>query len=440
MLAGVTTPLAPAAAGKAAKKAIKMDETPTEPQPSRRRRRRSGRPGGPSQNPEGAAPELPSGEACRPGAGDGAAGGGAVEYETESDADYADSSAFRRFSGFLGIASLVVLAGALVLFSVQGSLTRNAVVLLIVAALLGALYVIPRWGDLVDWLRSRQARQGGNVTLASVAFIGLLAVGNWAVNRHSPQWDLTASQMYTLSDQSVKVLNGLQQDVKVTAFFPSQQEDSFVRGTKDLLRQYDRRSDRVTVEFVDPDVNPGVARQFDISSYPVTVFQIGDRKEQTTGLTEQDFTSALLKLTRTDKKKVYFVQGHQERDPNNPQQPGYNAARRGPEGGELPGRGPVPAGHPEGAGRRERGRRRRTAGAVPRSGEASPQGLPRPRGKVFFLVDPRQDTGLSDLLSGWYVGIDDDLVIDPGATTSATPCPSCLRRRAGTASPPACPT
>ena len=91
-----------------------------------------------------------------------------------------------RFSGFLGIASLVVLAGALVLFSVQGSLTRNAVVLLIVAALLGALYVIPRWGDLVDWLRSRQARQGGNVTLASVAFIGLLAVGNWAVNRHSP--------------------------------------------------------------------------------------------------------------------------------------------------------------------------------------------------------------------------------------------------------------
>ena len=129
-------------------------------------------------------------------------------------------------------------------------------VLLIVAAVLGVLYLIPRWGDLVDGLRTRTARQGGNVTLASVAVIGLLAVGNWFANRHSPQWDLTASQRYTLSDQSAKVLGGLQQDVKVTAFFPGGQEDSFVRGTKDLLRQYDRRSDRVTVEFIDPDAQP----------------------------------------------------------------------------------------------------------------------------------------------------------------------------------------
>jgi ABC-type uncharacterized transport system involved in gliding motility auxiliary subunit len=392
-----------------------MDETPTEPQPSRRRRRRSGRPGGQPQNPESAAPESPS---------DAAAGGApetvppeaaAVEDETAADADdYADSSAFRRFSGMLGIASLIVLAGALVMFSVQGALTRNVVVLLIVAALLGGLYVIPRWGDLVDWLRTRPARQGGNVTLASVAFIGLLAVGNWFVNRHSPQWDLTASQMYTLSDQSAKVLNGLQQDVKITAFFPSQQEDAYVRGTKDLLRQYDRRSDRVTVEFVDPDVNPGVARQFDISSYPVTIFQIGDRKEQTTGLTEQDFTSALLKLTRTDKKKVYFVQGHQERDPDNPQQPGYNAAAEAlkaenyqVEDLTLLATQKVPD----------------DASVVVVAGPRAPLLDPEKQalqdyldrgGKVFFLVDPRQDTGLSDLLSSWYVQLDDDLVIDPG--------------------------
>ena len=70
------------------------------------------------------------------------------------------------------------------------------------------------------------------MTLASVAVVGLLVLGNWFANRHSPQWDLTASQRYTLSDQSAKVLGGLQQDVKVTAFFPGGQEDSFVRGTK----------------------------------------------------------------------------------------------------------------------------------------------------------------------------------------------------------------
>src|SRR6476469_5282293 len=111
-----------------------MDETPTEPQPSRRRRRRTGRPGGPSQNPEGAAPDSPPGEAADAAPETAPPEAAAVEYETECDADYADSSAFHRFSGALGVR-----AAALVLFSVQGSLTRNAVVLLIVAALLGAL-------------------------------------------------------------------------------------------------------------------------------------------------------------------------------------------------------------------------------------------------------------------------------------------------------------
>ncbi len=243
-----------------------------------------------------------------------------------AEEEYAEASAFQRFSGFLGLAAVALLAAAIVVFNTEGALTRNVAVLLIVAATLGALYLIPRWAEVLAWTRTRTAQQGGSVTLASVAFIGLLVVGNWFANRHSPQWDLTASRRYTLSDQSVKILNQLNQDVKVTGFYPSRQEDSFIRGTKDLLRQYDRRSPRVTVEFVDPDVSPGLARQFDIKSYPVTIFQAGDRREEVTGVTEQDFTSALLKLSRSESKKVYFLQGHQERDTDSAQPSGYNSA------------------------------------------------------------------------------------------------------------------
>jgi ABC-type uncharacterized transport system involved in gliding motility auxiliary subunit len=388
---------------------MSMDDTPIPPEPARRRRRvgrpRSGRPAPrpPQDQPAEAeaewtpAPEPAPAEELPPPAEDGA-----------------DGSAFYRFSGLLGLAAAALLAGAVVLYTTQGAMTRNVAVLLIVAAVLAVLFAIPRWGEMVDWLRTRQARQGGNVTLASVALIGLLAVGNWVANRHSPQWDLTATQRYTLSDQSVKVLNGLQQDVKVTAFFPSQQEDAYVRGTKDLLRQYSRRSNHVTVEFVDPDVNPSVARQFDITSYPVTIFQAGDRKEQTTGLTEQDFTSALLKLTRTEQKKVYFVQGHQERDPENPAQPGFNAAADAlkrenylVDKVSLLATQKVPD----------------DAAVVIIAGPRAPFLDPERQalkdyldrgGKVFLLVDPRQDTGLTDVLAGWYVTLDDDLVIDPG--------------------------
>lgn len=328
--------------------------------------------------------------------------------------EYADTSAFYRFSAFLGLAAVALLVGALVLYNVEGALTRSVAVLLIIALTLGVLYVLPRGGEVLGWTRTRTAQQGGSVTLASVAFLGLLVVGNWYVNRHSPQWDLTASQRFTLSDQSVKILSQLDRDVKVTGFYPSRQEDSFVRGTKDLLRQYARRSARVTVEFIDPDVSPGLARQFNIQSYPITIFQAGDRREETTGVTEQDFTSALLKLTRTESKKVYFVQGHQERDPDSAQQAGFNAAvealkrenytvdklsllatQRVPEDAAV------------------------LVVAGPRAPFLDPERQALEDylsggGKLLLLLDPRQDAGLGDLLDRWSVVVGNDLVVDPG--------------------------
>jgi ABC-type uncharacterized transport system involved in gliding motility auxiliary subunit len=131
-------------------------------------------------------------------------------------------------------------------------------------------------------------------------------------------------------------------------------------------------------------------------------------------MTEQDFTSALLKLTRTEQKKVYFVQGHQERDPDNPQQPGYNQAMEALKRENyvvdklsLLATQTVPA----------------DAAVVVIAGPRAPFLDPEKQalqdyldrgGKVFMLLDPRQDIGLNDVLDKWYVQLSDDLVIDPG--------------------------
>ncbi|HEX2032860.1 MAG TPA: DUF4350 domain-containing protein [Chloroflexota bacterium] len=335
--------------------------------------------------------------------------------------EYADSSAFYRFSAFLGLAAAILFAVAVVLYSTTGAFDRNIAGLMIVAVVLAVLYAIPRLPELGAWLRTRTARQGGNVTLASVAFIGLLAVGNWVANRHSPQWDLTAARRYTLSDQTVKVLDQLQQDVQVTAFFPSNQDDSFVRGTKDLLRQYARRSPRFKLEFIDPELSPGTARQYEITQYPITIFQSGDRREETTGYTEQDFTSALLKLTRREQKKVYFVQGHQERDPDLAQESGYTSVAEAlkrenylveklsllasptvPEDAAVV----VIAGP-------------RTA-FLDAERQALDEYLNR-GGHVLLLLDPRQDAALGELLSRWYVQVGDDFLIDTGRSLPGDP-------------------
>ena len=172
---------------------------------------------------------------------------------------------------------------------------------------------------------TRSARRGSAATVQSIAIIGILGIVNWAAVQYGGKLDLTSAKRYTLADQTRKILGSLDRDVKIIAFFPSRLDgDPFSRGTKALLQEYASGSKRITLEFIDPEVNPGAARQYDIKAVPVTLFTAGERKEETTGLTEQDFTSALLKLTRTEKKKVYFLQGHQERDPDSSQQGGMN--------------------------------------------------------------------------------------------------------------------
>lgn len=337
-----------------------------------------------------------------------------VAAPTTPEAEFAGAEpAFYRFSAFLGLAGALAFAAALVLANTNGALERNSIALLVVAAILGTLYLIPRIDEVMAWVRTRTARKGSTATLVSVAFIGILVVGNWYANRHSPQWDLTAARRFTLSDQTVKILNQLDLDVKITAFLPSTQEDAFTRGAKDLLRQYQRRTSRITLEIIDPELNPGAAQQFAIQSY-TTIFQAGDRKEKTTGLTEQDFTSSLLKLSRTEKKKVYFLQGHQERDPTSSQQNGYNSASEAlkrenylVESLSLLTTQTVPA---DAAVLVIAGPR---AALLEAEVKAISDYLNR-GGHVFYLAELRQDAGLTALMDSWYVQIDDNFVVDQG--------------------------
>ena len=323
-----------------------------------------------------------------------------------------DGSAFYRFSAFLGVLGLAIGAGALVWFNINGAFDRTVGALLFIAAVLGVLYAIPRWAEISGALGTRNVRRGGSSTVMSVAFIGLLVVGNWYANRHSPQWDLTAVGRYTLSDQTTRILKGLDREVKITAFLPTE-DDPFVRGTKNLLRRYAMETGRVTLEFVDPERNPGRARQLNITGTTIAIFEAGDRREETTGYTEQDFTSALLKLTRTERKKVYVIQGHQERDPDSAQPGGYSQVidslkRENYEVAKLNLLAPdgVPA----------------NAAAVVLAGPRSPLLEPERQvlqayvdrgGSLFVLGDPQSDLGVREILDKWQIQLNNDVVIDP---------------------------
>ena len=365
---------------------------------------------------------------------------GAEDQESDSDAqetDVADSTGVGAdqeddgFVGFvapmIGAAGGVLLLGGLAWWGATRDLSTGVIALLAVGAVLIGLYVAIHGRDLIAWGSTRSARRGSAATIQSIAIIGILGVVNWASVQYGGKLDLTNAKRYTLADQTRKILGSLDRDVKIIAFFPSRLDgDPFSRGTKALLQEYAGASKRVTIEFIDPEINPGAARQYDIKAVPVTLFTSGERKEETTGLTEQDFTSALLKLTRTEKKKVYFLQGHQERDPDSAQQGGMNVISQALKRENyvvdklsLLATSTVPADAAVVV----------IAGAKVKALEAEVKAIGDfldAGGHVLFLLEPKVETGFEPLLDRWNVTVGNDLVIDPARNLSGdglTPAP-----------------
>ena len=156
-------------------------------------------------------------------------------------------------------------------------------------------------------------------TLASVA----MALIIWALvlaisNSNSQPLDITKNARYTLAAQSKQAVLNLQDPVKVYAFV----SDRDKAKPEELLKRYAKiDSKKFTFEVLDPRKNPSTAKKFQIrfAGEGVVELQGKDAKGRTERLgsiTEQDVTTALLKLQRNKSYKVYFTTGHGERDLN----------------------------------------------------------------------------------------------------------------------------
>src|SRR5262245_319645 len=80
------------------------------------------------------------------------------------------------------------------------------------------LYTLGQWREIVEYCRRRQARYGALATVSVLVALGIVVAANYLGSRENKRWDLTANQQNSLSDQTVKVLNGLDAPVKFTVF------------------------------------------------------------------------------------------------------------------------------------------------------------------------------------------------------------------------------
>ena len=171
-----------------------------------------------------------------------------------------------------------------------------------------------------DRVRSKRALQLGAASgLNTLIFVGILALLAFITTRHHARADLTQKGLFSLADQTKKVLEKLDKDVKIYAFYKEGDETL----PRDLLEQYAYRSKHINFEFVDPNKKPQLAKQYNITQYGTVVVESNGRRETITELNEANLTNAILKATRDVEKMVCFTTGHGEKDIESEKPRGY---------------------------------------------------------------------------------------------------------------------
>ena len=143
--------------------------------------------------------------------------------------------------------------------------------------------------------------------------------------------DMTSQKLYSLTDQTKEFVKGMEEDVTIYVLIKEENCDTTLAQT---LQRYEDLSDHISVEFVDPTVNPRFHTQYTSASISTnSLIVVSDKRSKvidssviyesgfdyysysytTTGYDgEGQITSALDYVTSDSLPKVYMLEGHGE--------------------------------------------------------------------------------------------------------------------------------
>jgi ABC-type uncharacterized transport system involved in gliding motility auxiliary subunit len=228
----------------------------------------------------------------------------------------------RRILGLLGWLGVVLVFSAVAIRFLKPEWTWYSR-LAMAGLVCTLLYILSQWREMARAMAGREARYG-SLAVASIAVVlAILVALNYLSNRHNKRWDLTAAKQYTLSEQTRKVLQGLERPLRIKVFADSTDFTRF----RDRLDEFTYASRNVSVEYIDAVKRPSLAGQYKVESLGTVVLEYDGRVERVTSDGEQELVNGLIKVVQGKQHKVYFVQGHGERDTDGSDRPGYSAVK-----------------------------------------------------------------------------------------------------------------
>ena len=219
-------------------------------------------------------------------------------------------------SATAGIASVVL--GGSIYFAFEGLSGLSLWVILVGSALIFlAILISPR--AIAIFIVGRRGRYGVNAAALTIAFFVIVLVVNFIMYTNPTRIDVTATRVFSLSQQTIQVLDELDTEVMANAFFVSADTDNSVRQqAEDLLNEFSRKTPNFQYRFLDPELNRAQAIKYNVVSYPSIVFE--DTKtgkvQGVINFTEQDFVTGILVSTDKHQKIIRILTGHGESEVN----------------------------------------------------------------------------------------------------------------------------
>ena len=189
---------------------------------------------------------------------------------------------------------------------------------------------------LVGTISKKHIKNGSYSMAMAAIFIVIIVVINMivgAIPSKYSQLDVSSSKLYTIGDETKKVMKALDKDVTIYQIAQSGSEDDTISN---LLKRYEDESKHIKIEVKDPVVNPKFASEYttdDLAANSLIVV-CGDRnkvisyndmystsvdyntwQQTTTGFDgEGQITSAIGYVTSEDLPIMYTLSGHGEKD------------------------------------------------------------------------------------------------------------------------------
>lgn len=274
---------------------------------------------------------------------------------------------------------------------------------------------------------------GAALLLAAAIFLMV----NYVASRHYSRVDLSKSQFYSLSPKTESLLESLDSPIDVTVFF--QPGNVLYEDIYNLMREYQLKSDQISVQWVDPDRDiaqtEALAVKYEVTEPNVVVFDYHGRNkyvradeiartDASSGIEkilsfrgEQAFSSAILGIVQKDIPVVYFLTGHGECDIDNfDAGAGFSKLSQLIERDntevrklELSSEKKIPA----------------DCSVLIAAGATQSMSTPeadlinswlKRSGRLLVMSDALRNSGLEPVLREWGVRLQNDLVIDPART------------------------